>query len=219
MTRSGSAYPLPMSARRTNGSASSSLLPTPEANTAANGGPQHPDKRRAGGHSVNLHDVAVHALLPTPVTEPATGNGHARNLGREALLPTPSVADAMGGHASRSGDRSDELLLPGLVKTLLPTPTATPYGNNQSPSPGAAVRPQLDSIGKLLPTPTAMDAHGSGGNSPANVTLTDAVVRTSLGASTNPRFADGKPSPDPHLHLPNEAPEADNDSRDGSTNG
>ena len=36
------------------------LLPTPEANTASNGGSQHPDKRKAGGHSVNLQDVIEH---------------------------------------------------------------------------------------------------------------------------------------------------------------
>jgi hypothetical protein len=41
---------------------------------------------------------------------------------------------------------------------LLPTPTATPYGNNQSPSAGAAVRPSLDGLVKLLPTPLALDA-------------------------------------------------------------
>ena len=57
MTRNGSAYELPMSAHHMGGSASL-LLPTPEANTASNGGSQHPDKRRAGGHSVNLQDVA-----------------------------------------------------------------------------------------------------------------------------------------------------------------
>lgn len=33
-------------------------------------------------------------------------------------MPTPQVADATGGHASRSGDRSDELLLPGLAREL-----------------------------------------------------------------------------------------------------
>lgn len=69
--------------------------------------------------------VAVR-LLPTPTTEPDTGNGHARNLGKEArLLPTPQVADADGGHASRSGDRSGELLLPGIARSLLPTPRAS----------------------------------------------------------------------------------------------
>ena len=35
---------------------------------------------------------AVVQLLPTPTTEPMTGNGHARNLGKEVqLLPTPNV--------------------------------------------------------------------------------------------------------------------------------
>ena len=191
-TRAGTAYELPTSAPPTDDSASSSLLPTPvtepatgngharnlgkeaallrtpTAQLAINGGSQHPDKRKAGGHGPTLADEVEH------------------------LLPTPSAADAMGGHLTRGGDRSDELLLPGVALTLLPTPTATPYGNNQSPSPGAAVRPSLDSLAPtLLPTPTAMDSHSSGGNSPSNVTLTDAVVRTSLGARTNPRFADG----------------------------
>lgn len=43
------------------------LLPTPAAYDADRGGPQHPDKRRAGGHSVSLQD-ALHGLmlLPTP---------------------------------------------------------------------------------------------------------------------------------------------------------
>lgn len=35
-----------------------------------------------------------------------------------ALLPTPSVADGTGGHLSRSGKRSNELLLPGVAKML-----------------------------------------------------------------------------------------------------
>lgn len=42
------------------------LLPTPQANLASNGGPQHPDKRRAGGHSVSLEDVVSKGLLSTP---------------------------------------------------------------------------------------------------------------------------------------------------------
>lgn len=66
------------------------LLPTPSANIGENGGSQHPDKRRAGNHSVSIQDVAEHKLLPTP-----------------------SVADGTGGHARRGGARGDELLLPG----------------------------------------------------------------------------------------------------------
>ena len=60
MTRSGTAYELPTLALRTAGSATSSLLPTPEANLGSNGGSQHPDKRRSGGHSVSLQDVIEH---------------------------------------------------------------------------------------------------------------------------------------------------------------
>lgn len=61
---------------------------------------------------------------------------------------------------------------------LLPTPTATPYGNNQSPSAGAAVRPSIDGIVKLLPTATAKDAARSGGAvGSSNVTFTDATCR------------------------------------------
>ena len=41
------------------------LLPTPVVSAGSRGGPQDPDKRQAGGRSVNLQD-AVHPLLPTP---------------------------------------------------------------------------------------------------------------------------------------------------------
>lgn len=41
------------------------------------------------------------------------------------------------------------------IKALLPTPSATEYGSNQSPSDGAAVRPSLDRLVRLLPTPRA----------------------------------------------------------------
>ena len=51
-------------------------------------------------------------------------------------------------------------------------------------------------VHRLLPTPTAMDSNSSGGSTPSDVTLTDAVVRTSLGATTNQRFAAGSTSPD-----------------------
>ena len=60
MTRRGTAYALPTSEPLTDGSESSSLLPTPSASLGVNGGSQHPDKRRAGGHSVQLHDAIEH---------------------------------------------------------------------------------------------------------------------------------------------------------------
>lgn len=43
------------------------LLPTPGAYDGERGGSQHPDKRRAGNHSVTIQDVAEHlTLMPTP---------------------------------------------------------------------------------------------------------------------------------------------------------
>lgn len=45
----------------------------------------------------------------------------------ESLLPTPSTMG--GGEARRGGDRSDELLLPGVAETLLPTPDAQMGGS------------------------------------------------------------------------------------------
>lgn len=68
------------------------LLRTPTAQLAINGGSQHPDKRRAGGHGPTLADEVEH------------------------LIPTPSVADAAGGHERRGGTRGHELLLKGLAK-------------------------------------------------------------------------------------------------------
>lgn len=89
------------------------LLPTPDANSGNDRGRgQHPDKRRAAGHAVKLSDVACH------------------------LLPTPSAADGEGGHLTRSGARSNELLLPGVARA---------YGR-----------------GELLPTPNASDGTGGG---------------------------------------------------------
>jgi len=50
--------------------------------------------------------------------------------------------------------------------------------------------PRMDGSGSSsLPTPTARDAAASGGSTPSDVTLTDAVVRTELGSRENPRHA------------------------------
>jgi DNA (cytosine-5)-methyltransferase 1 len=72
MTRDGLVYELETrpSARRTRATAGSSspipLLKTPTAQLGVNGGPQHPDKRKAGGHGPTLEDEVVFLLLPPP---------------------------------------------------------------------------------------------------------------------------------------------------------
>lgn len=63
-------------------------------------------------------------------------------------------------------------LLPNLERRIseigggaLPTPSASPYGTNQSPSPGASVRPSLQTMARnaLWPTPIAADSSRGGG--------------------------------------------------------
>jgi hypothetical protein len=61
----------------------------------------------------------------------------------------------------------------------LPTPSATVYGSNQSPTDGAAIRLSLDTMARkgLLPTPTAGDSKASGSR---NTTTSKAHPGTSL---------------------------------------
>lgn len=143
------------------------------------------DGDRAGGATARVRQLG--ATTPELAASPdAEGNGRdegrtesarivgrfnaaERRAGHVELLPTPAAADGAGGHLSRSGDRSTELLLPGLARAyatgdLLPTPCAARSGRNQSASPGAAVRPSLGSITDLLPTPRRSD--GDGGPNP-----------------------------------------------------
>jgi len=82
------------------------LLPTPAVNDmGASYTPETWDAWTArmkaehgngNGHGNSLHVEALR-LMPTPTTEPTTGNGHARNLGAEArLLPMPTSTDHKG---------------------------------------------------------------------------------------------------------------------------
>lgn len=255
MTRSGSLYPLPMSAPRTNGSACSSLLPTPSAGNfndgesleswearrqenlakgingngqgtpltvavqllrtptaqlAVNGGSQHPDKRRDGGHGPTLADEVEH-LLPTP--NATDGKGSAGTKGRERagrprkagdanlpealeLLPTPRAADGNGnGRAARGREGS-----PSLADRLLPTPRAsdgTKGGPNQRGSSGDLMLP---SAVLLLPTPRASDGPGGSAHnrtwSTTDRSLHTLVHTGELGEPTNQPSAAGKPPSD-----------------------
>lgn len=97
------------------------LLVTPLANLGSNGGSQHPDKRRAGGHGPTLADQVEH-LLPTPVVNDmgavrtverwdewtsamkakhGNGNGHGPSLSIEAArLAAGSGAQRWGKYAA-----------------------------------------------------------------------------------------------------------------------
>ena len=67
MTRSGVAYELPTWEPPTDGSESSSLLPTPVATEGTKGTLQSSDEREAQGRQVYLSN-AIGSLLPTPTS-------------------------------------------------------------------------------------------------------------------------------------------------------
>lgn len=96
---SGMLYARTRSAPLISGDASSSLplLKTPTAQLAINGGSQHPDKRREGGHGPTLADEVEH-LLPTPTAADSDRTSETYSRGnptlRGALLPTPTATDA-----------------------------------------------------------------------------------------------------------------------------
>jgi hypothetical protein len=89
------------------------LLRTPTAQLAVNGGSQHPDKRKAGGHGPTLADEVEH------------------------LLPTPAARDWRSGQSNimdRNSRPLSEVIETGL---LLPTPTAR-LGDSTSRGPDPA---------------------------------------------------------------------------------
>lgn len=102
MTRSGRAYERVTSAHRTDASGCSSsptarkptscpLLPTPVASDGHGGQPV--EQRRAGGHQVDLSDLAptlfpVGPLLPTPLA------GHGTSPSQRSIHGTPMLAGA-----------------------------------------------------------------------------------------------------------------------------
>lgn len=94
------------------------LLPTPTA-------------RDHKGHNQRRDNTCLTgALLPTPTTQPTTGNGHARNL-RTELLPTPRATDGTKGGPNQRGSSGD-LMLPSAVTHLLPTPAAMNPNDGES---------------------------------------------------------------------------------------
>ena len=82
-------------------------------------------------------------LLPTPTTDPASYNGHARNLGTEALLlPTPRTTDANG-----AGEHGIGGLDLRTAVDLLPTPLAADAGTKRGSSSGNGLRNESKRMG------------------------------------------------------------------------
>lgn len=137
-------------------------------------------------------------LLPTPTTQPATGNGHARNLGKEVqLLPTPrssrgasttEISYALGGER-RDDDRPQGEVL------LLPTPTVQDSKNNGGAAQHERNTPPLNVVATLMPTPQARDWKEGMSN---QRDLNDAILREDVTLLPTPsasdRFGPGRSS-------------------------
>ena len=180
------------------------LLKTPTAQLAVNGGSQHPDKRREGGHGPTLADQVEHQLLPTP-----------------------AARDWKSGQSNLIGTNARPLN--EVVEMLLPTPTArtqdrTPEEAERRHQPGRTMgrnggaSPDLASVAALLPTPMAADggwtgnADGKGARaSSSGYGLRNTSREISRGGSTSPRSAAGKPSSaaQPHVQLSLDGLESD----------
>ena len=152
------------------------LLKTPTAQLAVNGGSQHPDKRRAGGHRPTLADQVEH------------------------LLPTPRATDGTKGGPNQRGSSGD-LMLPTAVMGLLPTPSARDGKGRDMPGrQGGRSLPDT-----LLPTPMAADGGLSrgrlGGGGSGGFGLRDVSREISSGEPTSQQSDAGKPSSDAPLPV------------------
>ncbi len=189
------------------------LLKTPTAQLAVNGGSQHPDKRREGGHGPTLADQIEH-LLPTPQAHDAAGSktpeqiaamrarGHGvSNLNEAAahhLLPTPRASDGTKGAPNQRAS-SGHLMLPSAVMDLLPTPAARDWRSGRSNIMDRNARPLSEVVEMtLLATPRASDGGPRG--SSAGWGLRNQSREILHGEPTSRPSGDGKPSLDAGHH-------------------
>jgi hypothetical protein len=214
--RNGHAWQRRRSALPTAGSGSSStpgaLFKTPTSNLGINGGSQHPDKRKAGGHGPTLADEVEH-LLPTPAARDWK-SGESNLMDRNSrplnevvvnLLPTPTASNPNDGESLESWEaRRKRNLAKGIngngqgtplaiAVKLLPTPRASDGekgGPNQRGSKGDLMLPSA--AAQLLPTPTASDSERTSSSyGRGNPTLTGAITDPPSAAGN--KFSDAPP--------------------------
>jgi hypothetical protein len=154
-------------------------LKTPTANLGSNGGSQHPDKRKAGGHGPSLADEIEH-LLPTPTaSDGAKGSPNQRH--GSGSLTVSSTAAALAASSTPTG----------VATTRQP---AAPQQANKR-ADGNHGPTSVEDVERLLPTPTSSDGNGGAGTTPkrkGGMNLRTAVTHLPTGgASTCPPSADG----------------------------
>lgn len=154
--------------------AAPALLKTPTAQLAVNGGSQHPDKRKAGGHGPTLADQVEHQLLPTPTArlgdDTSRGADPARYKGPQSL------------HGRRSNLDDCIAAIETRAPWLLPTPTAMDsHGARNATAKRSAVKESTNDAGwtlsdvfwtgELTNPPSAAGNSSPGGPHPGQLSL------------------------------------------------
>jgi hypothetical protein len=138
---------------------------TPTSQLAVNGGSQHPDKRKQGGHGPTLADEIEH------------------------LLPTPKASDGDKGGPNMRGSKGDRPL--PAIAHLLPTPQAHDAQKGKTVAQVAAMRAkghgvwnlneiaenELSKLGESTSQPSA-DGNESTDQLPGQLNLLDAITDT-----------------------------------------
>jgi hypothetical protein len=96
------------------------LFKTPTSQLAVNGGSQHPDKRKAGGHGPTLADEVEH-LLPTPA---ASNPNDGEDLQSWEARRQRNKAKGINGNGQGTPL--------SIAVRLLPTPTAQAHSRNST---------------------------------------------------------------------------------------
>ncbi|MEU5482839.1 hypothetical protein [Streptomyces mirabilis] len=150
-------------------------MKTPTANLGRNGGSQHPDKRKAGGHGPTLADEIEH-LLPTPMATDGTKGSPNQRQGNGSLTLASTAA-----------------MLDGVPSTAIPATEPEPHADVREPTAHSSA--PAGRCEYLLPTPTSSDGNGGAGTTPkrkGGMNLRTAVTRLPAGgAPTCPPSADG----------------------------
>lgn len=163
------------SRRRTSGSGFGGW-PTPDTNQR--GGPQHPDKRKAGGHSVTLQDAAMLAGWPTPMSTE-------RNASPETMAKRLAFRQK-NGQTSVPLYLNEVAQLAGWPTPMAGSPATEDYnaaGNTDSS------RKTVDLVG--WNTPRATDGSNGGPNQAVGALSADAA----LTGGTTPSSRDWKDTP------------------------
>lgn len=145
--RNGAACGRPTWARPIRATASSSLLKTPTAQLASNGGSQHPDKRRAGGHGPTLADEVEHLFL-TPVAaegiKPSNTMGVARRMATGQPFLTNQIVTLLGldpseltGSSPAGASTGQRSAGGSALQAALPPAPSSPAGTGPSCPPAS----------------------------------------------------------------------------------